>query len=187
MSRHRGKQTPQAELPEAEIMTRLHTGSGVRREGLEDNITAMGIERLKLAAAQRTCPSLARYYLVQLAWEQNRDARDSLTTLKRTNPELFEKRIDNIIEGAEKFELVNGVLFRRVYDAVAAEVQLRCAIPDLPIGMFEAPGLGQRRLNYRDAPRGLSQWTACWTRWSRQNSRDIGTGLLVAENGRRCS
>ena len=87
---------------------------------------------------------------MHLAWLANKDPRDALTKLKRDRPDLLEKGIDQILEGAEKFELNEGVLFRRVYDVIAAEVQLRCAIPDQPIGQFEAPGLGQRNMNYRD-------------------------------------
>ena len=118
-----------------------------------ETLTGMGLERVKLGAAQRTCPSLAGYYVVHLAIQAGKDQRqqrNALNEIKAHNPDLVTQKLDNILEGAERFELIGGVLFRRVYDTVAAEVQLRCAIPDQPIGQVEVPGIGQRNLNYRD-------------------------------------
>ena len=51
----------------------------------------------------------------------------------------------------QKSLLCDGVLFRKVFDSAAAEVQLRCGVPNVTAGQFELPGQGARPLNYRDA------------------------------------
>ena len=76
--RLKGKQRLPSEVPESEIISGLHTGSGVRREGLGATLSGMGIERIKLGAAQRRCLDLAAYYTVHLAWGAVSDARDAL-------------------------------------------------------------------------------------------------------------
>ena len=60
------------------------------------------------------------------------------------------RKVDNCLRAAESFELIQGVLFRRCYDAVANEVQLRCAVPNVTYGMFELPGRGRKTLGYRE-------------------------------------
>ena len=78
IAKYKGKQAPIRDLPEAEIIEQLHTGAGIRREGLMETLTGMGLKRVKLAAAQRTCPSLAGYYVVHLADLANKDSRVAL-------------------------------------------------------------------------------------------------------------
>ena len=73
--RLRGKQQPRAEVPEAEVIRALHTGAGVNRQGLMASMSGMGIEKVKLGAAQRLCPELAAYYTVHLAWGAGADPR----------------------------------------------------------------------------------------------------------------
>ena len=58
--------------------------------------------------------------------------------------------MDTILENALSFEIVDGVLFRRVYDSVEGEVQLRCCVPDVATARFEQAGQGGKPLNYRD-------------------------------------
>ncbi len=60
----RGKYTPAPELPEPEIIKSLRTGAGVRRDGLGQSLTAMGLERVKLGSAQRLGPELAEHCVV---------------------------------------------------------------------------------------------------------------------------
>ena len=60
------------------------------------------------------------------------------------------RKYHNWIEMAEKFELVDGVIFRRVYDAIEGEVQLRCCVSNVPTSQFELPGRGYRHLGYRE-------------------------------------
>ena len=49
----------------------------------------------------------------------------------------------------EKFELISTVLFRRVYNPVSGEVELRCAVPMGDAARFDHPGHGQTPLSYR--------------------------------------
>ena len=80
---------------------------------------------MKLAAAQRICPDFAAIYVVLLAQSAGQDQRVALGALKKSNEELVGgRKYDTWIEMADKFELIDGVLFRRVYDAIEGEVQL---------------------------------------------------------------
>ena len=59
------------------MLARLRTGAGIDREGLGGALTALGIERNKLGAAQRVCPDLAVIYVIhatELAGKAPRDA-----------------------------------------------------------------------------------------------------------------
>jgi hypothetical protein len=139
------------DVPEPEIIKQLHTGDGVTRVGLGGSLSAMGIERLKIASAQRRCPEFAVYYAAQLAWGAEKDARKALFDLKNEDPSLIGiRKIDNILERAKQYELVDDVLFKRVYDSIEGEVQLRCCVPDVSASQYEAAGQGQKPLNYRN-------------------------------------
>jgi len=59
---YRVKQRPRVDVPEPDVLARLRTGAGIDREGLGGALTALGIERNKLGAAQRVCPDLAVIY-----------------------------------------------------------------------------------------------------------------------------
>ena len=65
--RIRSKQIPSSDMPEPDIIKALHTGAGIRREGLGASLSAMKIESVKLAAAQRICPDFAAIYVILLA------------------------------------------------------------------------------------------------------------------------
>jgi hypothetical protein len=93
-----------SDLPEAEIIKKLHTGLGIRREGLNANLSSMGLERVKLGAAQRVCPELCSFYVIQLAWDHGKDPREAIGKLRQSNPEYSNtKKIDTLLENAEKF------------------------------------------------------------------------------------
>ena len=67
--------------------------------------------------------------------------------LSKSDPSYFAgKRIDSVIESSRHYELIDGVLFRRVYDVVEGEVQLRCAVPRVHWGQYEMPGQGLKPL-----------------------------------------
>ena len=145
------RQKPSSEVPEPEIISALHTGAGVRREGLAGTLTAMGLERVKLGAAQRRCPDFAVYYVVHLAWGANKNARDALIELKKQDSSLMGvKKFDNVLQVALGYELINSVLFKRMYDTTEGEVQLRCAVPDVTASHYEQAGQGYRPLSYRN-------------------------------------
>ena len=43
---------------------------------------------------------------------------------------LFEgQKIDPVIRSLDRFELINGVLFRKLYNPVSNETELQCAVP----------------------------------------------------------
>jgi len=62
---YRVKQRPRVDVPEPDVLARLRTGAGIDREGLGGALTALGIERNKLGAAQRVCPDLAVIYVIR--------------------------------------------------------------------------------------------------------------------------
>ena len=108
-------------------------------------------ERARLGSAQRVCPDLGPYVAVHLAWNADKNPREVLASYRRAGFEGFDTRkINNVIAGASKFEMFDGVLFRIMRDSVANEVQLRCAVPKAAVGVFEVPGAVQRPLNYRE-------------------------------------
>jgi hypothetical protein len=148
---YRVKQRPRVDVPEPDVLARLRTGAGIDREGLGGALTALWIERNKLGAAQRVCPDLAVIYVIHAAELAGKGPRDAVLALQRSDPDLLGGRnVDNCLRAAESFELIQGVLFRRCYDAVPDEVQLRCAVPNVTYGMFELPSRGRKTIGYRE-------------------------------------
>ena len=132
-------------------MKKLRTGAGVDKEALVASCTLAGVERIHLSAAQRVCPDFAVYYACKLAEETGNDPRATLVGLKSKEPLWFVRRkIDSILTTSSHYELVRGVLFRRVWDETEGEVQLRCCVPDRPWGQFEVPGQGLKTFGYRE-------------------------------------
>ena len=50
----------------------------------------------------------------------------------------------------DRYELVNQVLFRRLYKPTSAEVELRCAVPSGAVSQFDFPGRGMTPLGFRE-------------------------------------
>ena len=149
--RMRAKGAPVLEVDEVAVMKKLRTGAGIDRTALVDSLSTAGVERQRIAAAQRICPELAVYYLACLAEENDRDPRAVVQRALRDDPSWAQgRKLDSVVENARKFELVGGLLFRRVYCATEGEVQLRCAVPTGFWGRFEAPGRGLRSLGFRE-------------------------------------
>ena len=63
---------------------------------------------------------------------------------------FLHRKIDSIVNQSVFFELVGGLLFRRLYDDVEGEVQLRCCIPTGASGQFDVAGHGFKPLGYRE-------------------------------------
>ena len=115
-----------------------------------NSLTVAGIEKNMLAGKQRVCPELRAIYLGKLAEAQGEDPRKALLAAEKDDPKHFRaKRIDALVRSLDKFEMVNTVLFRREYNIVSGEVELRCAAPTGDAVVFDHPGHGMSPLSYR--------------------------------------
>ena len=96
------------------------------RDLLAFNVSVAGIERIQLSAAQRQCPELGPIYSAVVAKQIGRsDPREELIALKkRQGGRFLHPKVDSIVNQSVFFEVVGGLLFRRVYEDVDAEVQL---------------------------------------------------------------
>ena len=63
---------------------------------------------------------------------------------------LYHRKIDSVVKYVDRFEIVDGVLMKRVYDPVDHEVQLRLVAPEGSINRLEYPGEGTRPLGIRE-------------------------------------
>ena len=118
------QRAPQLDVTAPAIVAQLHTGEGVDREGLIRRLGTIGMERAKLAAAQRACANCAPVIAVLKAQETAVDPIRVLNTLWRQCPEMrLNSRNDTIVTSAMKYEIMEGVLFRRIYEVRADEVQ----------------------------------------------------------------
>ena len=50
----------------------------------------------------------------------------------------------------EQYELINEVLFRRVYNPFSNQVEVRCAVPSGAASRFDFPGRGATPLGFRE-------------------------------------
>ncbi|MCP4242184.1 MAG: hypothetical protein GY772_16640, partial [bacterium] len=151
LKRMRAKGIPEATHDELELMKKLRTGAGIDRGALVSSLSVAGIERAQLAAAQRRCKDLAVYVAVCLTRETGENARQVVVEFARRDPGLLGgRRVDSVLEVSDRYELIGGVLFRRVWNSVAAELQLRCCVPNTPCGRFEVPGRGLMPLGFRE-------------------------------------
>ena len=149
--RLRGKRADPSLERGLEVWRDLMTSAEVGRDSLARNLTASGQEKTKLMAAQRQCRDFGAYVAIHLALEGRREAREALLELRRTEPDLVgDRKIDSLLESARHYELVQGVLFRRWYNPVSHEVELRLAVPDRPWGKFDVPGRGLMDLGHRE-------------------------------------
>ena len=60
------------------------------------------------------------------------------------------KKVDAIVRSMPQYELLNEVLFRRVFNPVSNQVELRCAVPSGAASRFDFPGRGQTPLGFRE-------------------------------------
>jgi hypothetical protein len=74
-----------------------------------------------------------------------------LLEAKKEAPDAFkDKKVDGVIRSLDKFEMINQVLFRRVYTPVSNQVELRCAVPIGAVSRFDFPGRGSTPLGFRE-------------------------------------
>ena len=138
-----GKKPPLFVTEEWELLRKLRTDPEFHRGALVDSLSVAGIERQQLAAAQRVCPDLRVVYLGKLAESLSQDVRQTLLELRKEAPDAFkDKKIDAVVRTLDKFEMINHVLFRRVYNPVSNQVELRCAVPTGASSRFDFPGRG---------------------------------------------
>jgi hypothetical protein len=70
--------------------------------------------------------------------------------MEQGRPAVTRKTIDKLLSQAEQYELVGETLFRKVFEPVDNEVQLRLVVPSGPAGKFDIPGIGVKPLGYRE-------------------------------------
>ena len=125
----RTKGPPVIATNEWELLTKMRTSDEISRSALVDSLTVAGIERSQIATAQRTCPDLKAAYLGKLAKGLGRPVREALLEVQKEDKAAFDgKKLDAVMRSLEKFELIRGMLFRRVYNPVSNQVELRCVI-----------------------------------------------------------
>ena len=136
-----GKKPPLFITEEWELLKKLRTDPEFQHGALVDSLSVAGIDRRQLAAAQRVCPDLRVMYMGKLAESLGRDVRQTLLEVKKEAPDAFkDKKVDAVVRSLDKFEMVNQVLFRRVYNLVSNQVELRCAVPTGAASRFDFPG-----------------------------------------------
>ena len=120
------KNKPLFVTEELELLKKLRTDPEYKRSALVDSLSVQGIERIQLSASQRKCPDLAAAYLGKLAEQMEKGPRAFLLDAKKEQPDSFkDKKVDAVVRSLEQYELVNEVLFRRVYNSVSNQVELR--------------------------------------------------------------
>jgi len=149
--RMRKKGPPAFVTEEWELMKKLKANPEFAKQTLVDSLAVAGIERANLSAAQRRCPDLKAAYLGKLASELGRDPREALLEVRTEDPGAFEKtKLDAVLRSLDKYEMINNVLFRRVYNSVSSQVELRCAVPSGAAQRFDFPGRGHTPLGFRE-------------------------------------
>ena len=146
-----GKRPPLFVTEELELFKKLRKNPDFHRGALVDSLSVAGIERQQLAAAQRVCPDFRAVYLGKLAEGLSQDPRKALLEMQKEHPDAFKgKKIDALVRSLDKFELINHVLFRRVYNPISNQVELRCAVPAGASSRFDFPGRGFTPLGFRE-------------------------------------
>ena len=110
----------------------------------------VGIERAKLIQKQIDCPWFGVIYAACDAAAQGADISHSIKTYAEQYPEnIGDRKLDAIEKTSQRFELVDGMLMRRVYDPWDREVQLRLVAPEGSTQQFELLGQGPQPLEIR--------------------------------------
>jgi hypothetical protein len=104
----------------------------------------VSIERERLAEAQKQCVDAGAIYTVQEAWlagKPEQAVKQLMVKLKQEKPLLFQYRAtaDATMGAARSYEMHDHLLYKKIYDSVAHEVQLRCVVPDVPLYSLATP------------------------------------------------
>jgi len=118
---------------------------------LTTNLSAVGLERGQLIKAQIECPEYGAYYAAAEAAHREEDIKKAVQAYQRDHPDYFRKRkVDAVVNASTAYELVDGLLMRRVYDLWDHEVQLRIVAPTTSMGLMEVVGVGHKPLGIRE-------------------------------------
>ena len=115
----------------------------------------MGVERYRLAAAQRACRDLGEVMIVLLGQESSTSRKNVVRALTdfRTERRLdaTHRSIDGVFEYAEGFALFQGLLYKIQWDAADMEHQYRLCIPEGVHSRMTMPGETlSREVGYRE-------------------------------------
>ncbi len=79
---------------------------------------------MQLSAAQRRCKDFAIYVAICATRETGESARQVVSDMARRDPALLGgRRVDSVLEVADRYEIVGRVLFRRAWSGAAGELQ----------------------------------------------------------------
>ena len=136
---------------EWELLKKLRTDPEYKRSALVDSLSVQGVEQTQLVAAQRQCRDLKAAYLGKLAEELGKDPRRELLEAEREDADAFRvTKVDAVVRSLDRYELINRVLVRRVYNMVENSEELRCAVPSGAAASFDFPGRGSTPLGFRE-------------------------------------
>ena len=89
-------------------------------------------------------------YAAVEADQRGEDIKAAVRTHDEEHPEHRGKRkLDSIAKSSTRYELMDGVLMRRVYDPWDHEVQLRLVTPEGGSNRYDMPGVGMGVLTVR--------------------------------------
>ena len=79
--------------------------------------------------------------------KESEHSRTAFQILKTEEPDWFKKRtVDAILVGTSTYTVMQGLLYRPVYDSMGDEIQLGLCVPDVISGMVEIPRRGLKAL-----------------------------------------
>ena len=148
-------------LPDPESVKEIADKVKVDDVCLLKDLGAMGVERYRLAAAQRSCRDLGEIMIVLLGQESSTPRDLVVKALKDFQTErqidANHRTINGIFEHAEGFALFQGLLYKIQWDAPDREFQYRLCIPEGVHSRMTMPGETlSREVGYRE--RVLSQY-----------------------------
>ena len=96
-------------------------------------------------------PWFGPVYAVVEAEGRGEDARQALRSYHIENPDGLEgRRVDSIINASQRYDILDGLLMKRVHDAEDNEVQLRIVAPEGHVGRMVVPGHATLELGVRE-------------------------------------
>ena len=104
-----------------------------------------------LIQKQMECPYFGVFYAALAAEAQGHDIRGAVVTYAKQHPEeMVKRKVDAVVRASDRYELVDSVLMKRVYDVNDHEIQLRIVAPAGDIGAVDVPAEGAAPLGVRE-------------------------------------
>ena len=125
---------------EVDVPDSLASGSSARCEATD--ISVLGIDRQLLIGLQRHCPFTGSLLTVKPCELEDKPCRGHLLALQECGTMKADRKIDTAVQESRKYELVNGILDRAVYDVLDGECQLRPVARDGDWEVTEDVGRG---------------------------------------------